>query len=52
MSVDIDLWVVLAILGVVVALYFITMRIFFKQSEETYKKVDYSKVRKIKDEED
>ena len=52
MSLDIDLWVVLAILGVVVALYFITMRVFFKQSEETYKKVDFSKVKKIKDEDD
>ena len=52
MSLDIDLWVVLAILGAVVVLYLITMRVFFKQSEETYKKVDYSKVRKIKDDED
>jgi len=51
-SVDIDLWVVLAILGAVVVLYFITMRVFFKQSEETYKKVDYSKVKKIKDDDD
>ena len=52
MSLDIDLWVVLAILGAVVALYFITMRVFFKQSEETYRKVDFSKVKKIKDEDD
>ena len=52
MILDIDLWVVRAILGVVVALDFITMRIFFKQSEETYKKVDYSQVKKIKDEDD
>ena len=52
MIVDVDLWVVLAIIGVVIVLYFITMRVFFTQSEETYRKVDYSKVKKIKDDED
>ena len=49
---DIDLWVVFAILGAVVVLYLITMRVFFKQSNEEYKHVDFSKVRKIKDDED
>jgi len=52
MSLDIELWVVMAVLGVVVALGFLAMRIFFRQSEEAYRKVDYSKVREIKDDED
>ena len=41
-----------AIAVLVIAGYFITMRVFFKESEELDKKIDYSKMKKWEDEED
>ena len=33
-----------------VAVYFVVMRVFYKESREADKHIDYSKIRKIKDE--
>ncbi len=43
------LWIFLAIAFVIVAGYFITMRVFFKESKELDKKIDYGKMRQWKD---
>ena len=43
------LWIFLAIAVVIVAGYFITMRVFFKESKELDKKIDYSKMKEWKD---
>ena len=41
-----------AIVGVVVVLgYLLVMRVFFRESEELDKKIDYSKMKEWKDEE-
>ena len=39
-----------AVVAVVVILYFITMRVFFKESKELDKKIDYGKMKEWKDE--
>lgn len=52
MILDIDLWTVMAIVGGVIVLYLLTMRIFFRKSQEAVKKIDYSKVREWKDDKD
>ena len=44
------LLIFLAIAAVIVAGYFITMRVFFKESKELDKKIDYGKMKKWKDE--
>lgn len=49
---DIDLSTVLLIVAGVIVLYLLTMRVFFRQSREADKKIDYSKIRKVKDDED
>jgi hypothetical protein len=36
--------------ALVVILYFVTMRVFFKESKELDKKIDYSKMKEWKDE--
>ena len=41
-----------AIAALVVILYFITMRVFFTESKELDKKIDYSKMKEWKDDED
>jgi hypothetical protein len=41
-----------AVAAVVVILYFLTMRVFFKESKELDKKVDLTKMKKWKDDED
>jgi hypothetical protein len=41
-----------AVAAVVVILYFVTMRVFFKESKELDKKVDLGKMKKWKDDED
>jgi hypothetical protein len=51
MTLDIDLWVVMAIVGAVIVLYLVTMRVFFRQSREADKNIDMSKVREWKDDE-
>jgi len=43
------LWIFLAIAVVIVAGYFITMRVFFKESKELDKKIDYGKMKEWKD---
>jgi low affinity Fe/Cu permease len=41
------------VVGVVVVLgYLLVMRVFFRESEELDKKIDYSKVKEWKDDED
>jgi len=44
------LWIFLAIAVVIVAGYLITMRVFFKESKELDKKIDYGKMKEWKDE--
>jgi hypothetical protein len=39
-----------AVAAIVVILYFVTMRVFFKESKELDKKIDLSKMRKWEDE--
>jgi len=41
-----------AVAALVVILYFITMRVFFKESKELDKKIDHSKMKEWKDDED
>ena len=49
---DIDLWIVLSIVGAVVIVYLLVMRIFFRKSREADKRIDFSKVREWKDDDD
>ena len=46
------LWILLAIAAVVVVGYFVTMRFFYKESKELDKKIDFSKIKKWKDDDD
>ena len=46
------LWILLAIAAVVVVGYFLTMRLFYKESKELDKKIDFSKIKKWKDDDD
>ena len=41
-----------AVAALVVILYFVTMRVFFKESQELDKKIDHSKMKEWKDDED
>ena len=52
MILNLDLWIVMAIVGAVIVLYFLIMRIFFRKSREAVEKIDYSKVREWKDDKD
>ena len=45
------LWLVLAAVGVV-AVYLLVMRVFYRDSREADKHIDYSKVREWKDDKD
>jgi low affinity Fe/Cu permease len=50
-----DSQVIMVALTVAVAIvlgYFLVMRVFFKESKELDKKIDYSKVKEWKDDED
>jgi uncharacterized membrane protein len=47
---DTTLWIVLSVVAVVIVIYLVTMRVFFKQSKDADKKIDMSKVREWKDE--
>ena len=47
-----NLWIFLGLAVLVVVGYFVTMRVFFKDSKELDKKIDMSKMRAWKDEED
>ena len=44
------LWIFLAVAAVVVIGYFVVMRVFFKESKELDRKIDYSKMKEWKDE--
>lgn len=46
------LWVGLVIAVAVVVLYLLVMRVFFRQSREVDKQIDYSKIRPVKDDDD
>ena len=48
---DLPLWIVVAAV-VVVVLYFVTMRVFFRQSREIDRKTDFSKIPPLKDDDD
>jgi len=45
-------WIFAAVAALVVVIYFITMRVFFKESSELDKKIDYGKMKPWKDDED
>jgi len=44
------IWIFLAVTVVVIALYLVTMRVFFSQSKELDKHVDLGKMKEWKDE--
>jgi low affinity Fe/Cu permease len=44
------LWIFLAVAAVVIVGYFVVMRVFFKESKELDKKIDYGKMKEWKDE--
>ena len=44
------LWIFLAVAVVIVVGYFVVMRVFFKESKELDKKIDYGKMKEWKDE--
>ena len=46
------LWTVFGVIVAVILLYLVTMRVFFRQSRDADKKIDFSKVREWKDDED
>jgi hypothetical protein len=48
---DIPTWVIVVAV-VVVVLYFVTMRGFFKKSREVDRKTDYSKIPPLKDDDE
>jgi low affinity Fe/Cu permease len=43
------LWIFLAVAAVIVVGYFVVMRVFFKESKELDKKIDYGKMKEWKD---
>jgi len=46
------LWIVLGIMVAVILIYLVTMRVFFRQSRDADRKIDFSKVREWKDDDD
>lgn len=46
------LWIALIAAAVVVGGYLLVMRVFFRESQELDKKIDYSKMKEWKDDED
>ena len=48
---DTMVWIGLAAVAVVVG-YLLVMRVFFRQSKEVDKTIDYSKIRPVKDDDD
>ena len=44
-------WIVAIAAGLLIG-YFVVMRVFFRESKELDKKIDYSKVKEWKDDED
>jgi hypothetical protein len=46
------LLILAAVAAVIVVLYLVTMRVFFKNSKALDKKIDYSKMKAWKDDED
>ena len=41
-----------AVIVAVIVAYFVVMRVFFRESKELYRHIDYTKMKKWKDEED
>ncbi|MGH6689732.1 MAG: hypothetical protein ACREF4_03510 [Gammaproteobacteria bacterium] len=46
------LWIALGVAIIVVAGYLLVMRVFFHRSREIDKQIDFSKIKKLKDDED
>ena len=46
------IWITLVAAAVVVGGYLLVMRVFFRESKDLDKKIDYSKVKEWKDDED
>jgi low affinity Fe/Cu permease len=46
------LWIALGVAVLLVVGYLLVMRIFYRQSRELDKQIDYSKIKKMKDDED
>lgn len=49
---DTTLWIALGVAVTLVVGYLLVMRVFYRQSRELDKQVDYSKIKKWKDDED
>ena len=49
---DSNLWSVLGAAAAVLAVYLLVMRYFFRRSREADKQVDFSKIKKLEDEDD
>jgi len=47
-----SLWIALGVAVILVVGYLLVMRIFYRQSRELDKQIDYSKIKKLKDDED
>jgi hypothetical protein len=45
-------WIFIGIAAAIVVGYFVVMRVFFQESRELDKKIDYGKMKKWKDDED
>jgi low affinity Fe/Cu permease len=46
------LWIVLGVAVTVVVGYLLVMRVFYRESRELEKHIDYTKIKKLKDDED
>ena len=46
------LWIFLAVAAFIVVGYFVVMRVFFKESKELDKKIDFGKMKKWEDDPD
>jgi low affinity Fe/Cu permease len=46
------LWIALGIAAIVVVGYLLVMRLFYRRSRELDQQVDYTKIKKLKDDED
>jgi hypothetical protein len=46
------LWIILGVAVTVVVCYLLVMRVFYQRSRELEKQVDYTRIKKLKDEDD
>ncbi len=51
-AVSSTLWIILGVAVTVVVCYLLVMRVFYQRSRELEKQVDYTRIKKLKDEDD